>query len=46
MTAAAQQAGDITDAYLAAFLDHVLRQRSEPLLTAGSPRFPEVRREG
>ena len=36
----------ITDAYLVAFLDHVLRRRAEPLLTAGSPQFPEVRREG
>jgi len=33
----------ITNAYLAAFLDHAVRHADEPLLTAATGAFPEVR---
>jgi hypothetical protein len=37
------RASSIIDAYLTAFLDRAVRGRAEPLLTAASDRYPEVR---
>jgi hypothetical protein len=36
------RASQITRAYVTAFLQHYLRHRPQPLLTAPSPAYPEV----
>jgi hypothetical protein len=36
----------ITNAYLAAFLDHAVREQPEPLLTGAATLFPEVHPQG
>jgi hypothetical protein len=36
----------ITDAYLAAFLDHAVRGRPEPLLSGRAAPYPQVRAQG